>query len=412
MVKAAALYIVIIVSILVAMISVSLLTVAFYYRLGQQKKLRFERLHYNITSGMNLLLSKNYIASDTLNRLDVYGEGKDSLELGKTKWGVFDLNTVKAFEQTDTLKQSFLTGSLFEDQSALYLADEDRPLSLSGSTQIIGNGELPKSGLKQAYVDGKGYEGKELIKGKIKDSSRALPALDQPIIDSLSRWFIHKEGLPIPAGDSVNNSFFEPLKVYHLKGGKGRLDNKILKGHLVLISDSILSIGRDVQLQDIQVFAPAILIEEGFKGTCQLFARDSIIIGKHSVLGYPSFAAVLKPEKGTSQSKIKLGEGSRFYGTLLSYEKERSELQTLISIDKNCLVKGEVYATGYIKFEKPVRVQGKVYAKRFIMQTPATLYENYLIDISLDRKSLSRYYLSSFLIKANQTTPQILKWLN
>nr|WP_199082237.1 hypothetical protein [Pedobacter sp. ASV19] len=411
MVKAAALYIVIIVSILVAVISVSLLTVAFYYRLGQQKKRRLERLHYNITSGMNLLLSKNYIASDTLNRLDLYREEKDSLELGKTKWGIFDLNTIKAFEQTDTIKQSFLTGCVFEDQSALYLADEDRPLSLSGSTQIIGNGELPKSGLKQAYVDGKGYDGKELIKGKIKDSSRALPALDQHIIDSLSQWF-NKEGLSIPAGDSVNNSFFEPLKVYRLKGGKERLDNKILKGHLVLISDSILSIGRDVQLQDVQVFAPAILIEEGFKGTCQLFARDSIIIGKHSVLSYPSFAGVLKPEKGTSQSKIKLGEGSRFYGTLLSYEKERSELQTLIAIDKDCLIKGEVYATGYIKFEKPVKVQGKVYAKRFIMQTPATLYENYLIDISLDRKSLSRYYLSSFLIKANQTNPQILKWLN
>lgn len=411
MVKAAALYIVIIVSILVAVISVSLLTVAFYYRLGQQKKLRFERLHYNITSGMNLLLSKNYIASDTLNRLDLYEEKKDSLELGKTKWGVFDLNTIKAFEQTDTLKQSFLTGCIFEDQSALYLADEDRPLSLSGSTQIIGNGEVPKSGLKQAYVDGKGYEGKELIKGKIKDSSRELPALDQRIIDSLSQWF-NKEGLAIPAGDSVTNSFFEPLRIYRLKGGKERLDNKILKGHLVLISDSILSIGRDVQLQDLQIFAPAIVIEEGFKGSCQLFARDSIIIGKHSVFGYPSFAGVLKPEKGTSQSKIKLGEGSRFYGTLFSYEKERSELQTLISIDKDCLVKGEVYATGYIKFEKPVSVQGKVYAKRFIMQTPATLYENYLIDISLDRKSLSRYYLSSFLIKASQTNPKILKWLN
>lgn len=410
MLKAAALYMVIVVSILVAVISVSLLTIGFYYRLGFQKKLRLEKLQSNISSGTVLLLSKDYVVSDSTRTVDLYGEQKDSLQLSKKRWGVFQLNTAKAFEQTDTLRISFLTGCSFEDQSVLYLADEDRPLSLSGSTQLTGNAEIPKSGLKQAYVDGKGYEGKELLKGKSKDSNRELPAVDQALTDSLIAMF-GREGKELPALDSVGNSFFNQVQVYHLKGGKEKLE-KTIQGHIILICDTILSIGAGAKLKDVQVYAQAILLEDGFKGSCQLFARDSIIAGKRCELNYPSFAGVFKAEKASIQPKIRLGEDSRFSGMLFSYEKGRTELQTLISLGKDCLIKGQIYAAGYIKLDKPVTVQGKLYARRFIMQTPATLYENYLIDIILNRKSLSPYYLSTLLLKENQTDQQILKWLN
>ena len=411
MVKAAALYIVVIVSLLIAVISASLLTIAFFYRVEVQKKIRMDKLMTNLESGTAILLSEGFKKYDEEQVLDLYGDQKDSLVLSKVRWGVFDLQLLKAFELKDTLKRSFLSGSLFTDQSAIYLADEDRPLSVSGSTQIVGNGELPKAGLKQAYVDGRPYEGKELIKGIIKESSRELPQLNAELLDKITTYLKSPEGLRFEAKDSIINSFFNKPLVYKLRSDQQYIDNIKIRGKIILLSDTTINISSTADLEDVQIYARAIVIESGFKGSCQLFARDSIVIGKECNFLYPSFAGVFKPDSSKIQGRISLDSASHFSGILLGYEAKRSDLQTLISLGKNTLVSGEVYA-GYIKMERTVNVQGKVYANRFVMQTPQTLYENYLIDITLNRKLLSKYYLSSPIFKRDKRDQKILKWLN
>lgn len=410
MIKAAALYIVIIVSLLIAVISASLLTVAFYYRLQVQKKVRMDKLVTNMESGTVILLSEGFNTYNEEVFLDLYGDQKDSLILNKTRWGVFDLQTLKAFELKDTLKRSFISGNTFKDLGAIYLADEDRPLSVSGSTQITGNGELPKAGLKQAYVDGRPYEGKELIKGSIKPSGRALPALNDEVLKKIATYLEPVEGTPFNIKDSVSNSFFNKELVYRLASDQD-ISNVKIQGKIILVSDTTIKISSSTILEDVQVYARAIVIESGFKGSCQLFARDSIIIGRDCDFHYPSFAGIFKPDSSQIQAKVSLDSASHFSGILLGHEPQRTELQTLISLGKNTLVNGEVYA-GYIKVERSVKVNGKVYANRFIMQTPSTLYENYLIDITLNRKLLSKYYLSSPIFKGNKSEQKILKWLN
>jgi len=445
MIKAAALYIVIVIALMIAIISASLLSVAYYYRLAQQQKSRMDRLGSNLSSGTAILLSANYQTSDTGTVKDLYDEGTDSVLLFQQQWGAFKMNTVRAFQQQDTLKHSFLSGCNYTNMAAIYLADEDRPLSVSGNTQLTGDGELPKSGLKQSYVDGKPYAGKELIKGKITFSTRDLPALEEQFLESLQSHFptttlndqagsVIASGLPasgsrpsigssgakgnLKAGelewnpkDSVVNSFYQPRQVYHLKPGQELLSGITIKGHVVLISDTTLTIASDAQLEDVLIYAPAIIIKDDFKGSCQLFARDSIITGKNCDFSYPSFAGVFKPAGGKIQSKISLGEGNHFNGILLSYEKERSDLQTMIAIGKGSKVEGEVFATGFISLEAPVTVYGKVYAKRFIMQRSGVLYENYLVDVVINRNLLSKYYLSSPLFKRADQDNRILRWL-
>ncbi|MCD0487358.1 hypothetical protein LPB86_03900 [Pedobacter sp. MC2016-14] len=412
MVKAAALYIVIIIALLIGMISVSLLTIAYYYRAESQKKARTDRLCSSLESARALLLSGDYLAYDAELSKDLYGDGKDSVVLQKSGWGVYTLNTAKAFELADTLKSAFLSGISFTDPAAIYLADEDRPLSVSGNTQITGDGELPKAGLKQSYVDGKPYAGKELIRGAIRNSTRDLPPLNEKWIKTLLDNFKRKDTLAFAVKDSLNNSFFNPALVLKMGLADTVLSGLAIKGKVILISDTVVYIKAGAVLEDVQIYAPSIVVSEGFKGSCQLFARDSVVVGKGCTFLYPSFIGVFKPDGGRIQAKISLAAGTRFSGLLLSYEQKRSDLQTLISLAKDCLVKGEVYATGYIKLEKQVQVYGKVYAKRFIMQTPATLYENYLIDLLLNRKLLSKYYLSSPLFKRKLADQNVLKWLN
>lgn len=412
MFRAATLYIVLIISLMIAVISVSLLSVAFYYRLEHQKKARADRLQVNMESGTELLLSASYPPTDTVITKDLYGEQQDSILLQQSHWGIFTLNSVQCFEQGDTSRRSFLSGIAYADSSAIYLADEDRPLSVSGYTQITGNGELPKSGLKQSYVDGKPYAGKELIKGKILTSTRDVPQLDEKWIIEILKQFDVQSGQNFNVRDSVMNSFFHPAICYRLRPAEDQLTGLKLKGRVMIISDTTLTLDHDLDVENVLIYAKSIIVKDGFKGACQMFARDSIVIGKHCDLQYPSFAGIFKAEDSKIQSKVSLGEDTRFAGILLSYEKKRSDLQTMISIGKNCLVKGEVFATGYIKLEAPLTINGKVTAKRFMMQRSGTLYENYLIDVILNRKLLSKYYLSAPLFKRRNPDHQILTWLN
>jgi hypothetical protein len=410
-VKAAALYIVILVALLIAIICASLLSIAFFYRIEVQKARRIERLSNNMESGLAILLASDSIGGDSLKVMDLYGTQEDSLLLGKDSWGIYDLNIIKAFLLKDTLKHVFFSGSLFSDSSAVYLADEDRPLLLGGSTLISGNAEIPLSGVRAAYVEGKPYVNKKLINGKTKNSARDLPPLNKRLINQVINFF-QKDGDKLPDLDTLENSFFNRTIIYSLDQDDCDLKSKSFSGKLILISDSTITIRAGTALKDIQIFAPSIIVENGFKGVCQLFAKDSIIIGKNCEFQYPSFAGVFKPENGAVQPKVSLGEGSRFSGLLFTYEKERSNLQTLISIAKDCIVKGQVYAYGYIKLDKSVSIQGKVYTTRFIMQTPATLYENYLIDVTIDRKALNKYYLSSSMFRLKNEEQKVLKWLN
>ena len=417
MVKAAALYIVIIVSLLIAVISASLLSIAFYYRQEVLKKARFDRLSLNLESARTILLSEGFAVGQKNQLLDLFEEGTDSVRLSKLDWGVFHVQAIQAFEGRDTLSRSFFSAARYSDTHVLYLADEDRPLSLSGSTQLTGDAQIPKSGLKQAYVDGKPYEAKELIKGKTSDSARELPVLDEALIEGILTYLepggeVLEDRLPFKVRDSLIHSFFKPVLVYQLSKDQQDLANLSIRGNVILVSDTVLHIAASAVLEDVQIYAQGIVVEEGFRGSCQLFARDSIMIDKGCRFDYPSFAGVFKSEESKIQSKISLADEVQFAGLLLSYEKKRSDLQTIISLGKDGLVTGEVFATGYLKLARSAKVHGKVTAKRFIMQTPATLYENYLIDITLNRKLLSAYYLSPFIFKREVQEQKVLKWLH
>lgn len=423
MIKAGALYMVVIVSLLIAMLSASLLTIAFFYRQEVQKKQRMDRLLNNIESATAVVLSEGFAPDDKTHFIDLYNTGTDSLFLRKEQWGVYELNLLKAFELKDTLKRAFFSANSFTDQHAIYLADEDRPLSVSGTTQITGDGQLPKSGLKSAYVEGEPYLGKKLINGTIHESGRDLPPLDEVILMDIRKYLkpIGNEntefaalinGLALDVQDSLTNSFFNPAMVLRLNAEQMDLGNRALKGKIILVSDTTVRITAETQLDQVQIYAPVIIVASGFKGSCQLFARDSIIIGEDCVFDYPSFAGVFKSNEHAIQAKLSLGKGCAFSGILLSYEPEYSPLQTIISLAKGCKVNGEVYAAGFVKLEKTVMVYGKTYARRFIMQTPTTLYENYLIDIKFNRKLLSTYYLSASIFKREVQLQRILKWLN
>lgn len=413
MLKASALYIVLIISLIIAIISSSLLYIAFFYRLEYRKHLRFDKLSINLNSAAAVILSTDYPKDSTVRKEDLFAGGKDSVFLQKEQWGLFEVATVKAFELTDTLKQAFLIGSrTLNDEAVLYVSDEDRPISVSGTTQITGDAFLPKAGIKEAYVDGKSYTGGKPVKGAIKTSKLGLPELDSEIVEKIKRKLADHTKQISSLPDSGFNSFYNPTLVFRLGKRTSVIENCILKGKIIIIADTVLSVEKSARLEDILIFAPAIRVAEGFTGSCQFFATDSISFGKKIDFKYPTCAVLLKSDKNKNQPFIRLGENSTFAGIILSFEKERSELQTLINLEKNTTVTGEVFSKGLLKLHQNVKIFGKVTCNRFLVQTATSLYENYLIDVVLNRHKRSKYYLSGKIFKENKSGNSVLKWLN
>ena len=411
MLKASALYLVVVIALVIAVFCASLITVAAFYRHEHQKSMRYAKLSVNLESGRALLLSSNYQLYDQDDRLDLFEEENDSVLLRKEHWGLYDLGTVSAFSQKDTLRQSFLLGlDASRDESVIYLADEDRPLSVSGRTQIVGAADLPKAGIKQAYVDGRPYEGKELVKGAIRESGRSLPELNKTLILQLREALQDSSESDPVSADSVSHSFFLYVKKVRIPR-RNPIVGDSYSGEIMLLCDTVLTIKKDARLSNVLVFAPGIVIEKGFRGSCQLFAVDSVVTNGSVSFDYPSAIGLLSKSKGGNQPKIALGEGSTFSGILFTYEEERSDRQTQISLGKNCKVVGEIHASGFVKLEKPVIIEGKVACNRFIIQTPSTLYENYLIDIIINRPKRSPYYLTSSLLNSTSKNQRVLTWL-
>lgn len=420
MIKASALYISLILSMLIVLICGSVLMIGYTYRMENKKQERRAQLEENIASGLTVVLQPDFaLASET--KASLFGLENDSVWLEKQAWGIYELGLVKAWAGADTLKRAFLIGAEPADTlKVLYLADEDRPLSISGKSLVKGTAFLPKSGIKAAYVENATYTDKTLVYGTIKDSGRTLPGLKAGVLNQATEligMLTEKDKnktadmLDHLDKDSTVNSFYDQVKKIHLDVDQSELSDIVARGNIMIFSDSALVIDGSTKLDKVILVAPYVQIKEGFKGNVQVFATDSIALGNKVQLDYPSALLVLKNDTAKFQVRITIGKECSIAGQVFAYEKERSQMMPLIALGEGTVVKGEVYVTGYLNMQKRTAIKGSVALIRFMARTSSSLYENYLIDVELNRPALSRYYLSSKLINGETTKNKVLCWL-
>ncbi|MEO7215183.1 hypothetical protein [Mucilaginibacter sp.] len=416
MIKASALYIVIIIALVIAVLCSALVATAYFYREEYQKKFRYDRLQNNLTSGINYLLAGS--EGSTQNKtFSLFNNPEDSVTITRRQWGVYEMATCQAFIQHDTLFKTFSIANSIDSAkwAALYLIDEDRPLSVSGKTSISGNVYIPKAGIRTAYVDNKAYEGdKDFVKGHQYNSEKSLPPLNPSQIDELLSHFTDSTGRATAfRGDSVYNSFLNPTRVINLPKKAAAIADIKINGNIILYADTTLTIDSTATLNNTMVFARAIVIKSGFKGNCQLFATDSIRIEPRCHLEYPSAIGIIrtKNEKVATPPKLFVGNASQISGVIFSYDKEKSEVPIIISLDKNVIVYGQVYSQGTLSLKDGVKIYGSVSANRFLYQNSYSAYENYLINLEINSRKVSPHYLSGSLFPAASKTKKVLQWI-
>lgn len=410
---------VIVIALVIGVICAALVAVASFYRLQHQKSFRFERLQHNLHSGMERLLANTDSTLSEGKSIDLYNDEQDSLLIQKYPWGMYDVGIVKAYKLQDTICSIFTIARTVDSAKwcALYLADEDRPLGVTGKTLIEGDAWLPAADVKSTYVDGKQYEGpKNIISGKTSRSKAILPELDKQKIQQIRDQF-GRLNTPYN-GTEINGIMTVPYdqneKRINISKRLLTLTKGNIGGHVVICSDSTVIIDSTMQLHNVLIFAKTIEVKNGFKGSCQLFATDSIAIGKRCRFDYPSAAGIVRPDlyKVQVPVQIRLGNGTVFNGSLFTYEKQPDVLKPVIELGDGAQVSGQIYTPGYVRLsEKGNKIYGSVFCNRFLYRTAFSTFENYLINATISSKKLSPYYLTGNLLPVSDTKQQVLQWL-
>jgi len=420
MIRASALYMVVVIALVIGLLCSSLVVVAYYYRLQDQKMSRIMQLQTNLSSGVAILLASQDISSNTEEKtFSLFGGDRDTVSIKKIPWGGYEVGAVRAMIQKDTLYKTFTIANEVDSSKwgVLYLADEDRPVSVSGKSVIKGDAYLPQAGAKAAYINNAAYEGdKNIVTGKIHNSNKTIPALDTKRLSQIEHLFDQpvKADTNLVMADSVKNSFLAAAHVFDLRRKAVTLSNIKLEGNIVLHSDTSIIIEPSATLNQVIITAKYIHVKAGFQGTCQLFATDSLTIEKNCNFFYPSCIGLhrLKSYSFSVPPHIFIGEQTQVQGLVFGWDKNfNAQKAPIITLAKNVTIAGQVYSQGYVELNNGVMVKGNLTTKRFLYQSGYTRYENYIINTKLDETQLSRYYLTSDLMPVSSSKRKVLQWL-
>jgi len=408
--KAGSIFYALIVMILVGIISTAMITLTFSNKFLEERDNLKERLLRNVNSGIQLLMAEEEAHLEPFV-VDLFGENLDSVRLEKKEWGLFSVALSRAFHQTSreqlVFDQAIQLGAIPKPrgQAAIYLEDNDKPLIITGDTYIEGKAYLPKAGIKKGSMKGVGYTGNTLINGTIEISEQALPAVSKQKIKYLLNQFDQFGNQAIE--DALQQSFHQETLL--IKEEVLILEDQILKGNIILASDSLVYIGKNVVLEDVLIFAPYILIEDGFRGNVQAFATRLLDVGEEVKLLYPSVLGLIKDEDLPKEPKLIIGAGSAVTGLVFVRNEFFNKKYPSLEIQEGAVVEGQVFA------ECSVELQGDIYGniscKSFFLRYGSSSYRNHLLDVEINASKRSEDYLSPQFMTDKYTKPGIVKYL-
>lgn len=390
----------------------AVLLLAYYNSILSYQNERKIDLLVNAQSGIELLISDSEILmSNESKDIDLFGEECDSVILQRKPWGLFEVVSAEAHRAGVSRTKVALVGYKpdEDDDLALYMVDQNRPLRLSGATRLEGTCFLPKAGIERDYVEGLSYTGTKLVYGKVKLSSNKLPVLDKDLAQEFSSLVssdVEKAFAELAIGDTVEASFSELPLI--LNGGDIVIGDQNLSGHIVIQASRSVTVRGNALLQDIRIHAPVVYFEDGFIGSVQVMATDSVIIGERCQFLYPSSVGLLKVANNSSEAYITVGSETEFNGVLFSSQDHYDRSRTRITIADKVVVTGFLYSDGKVDLKGVVN--GSVVCRMFTRKSKSGVSENLLVNATINRNDLPKEFVSTALLNLNGKK-EIVKWL-
>jgi hypothetical protein len=416
MLRAGALIYTVFISFLITIICGLLISFSLIYNKNFITEFKRGELLNNVYSGINVaLFTPNLIDFDQELVVDLYNDAINIVELEKKRWGGYEIIKARSSWSNFNEYKIALVGIDWrsEENVALYLTDKNDFLYVSGNTFLRGDCFVPGAQVKTTRIEGRGFLGKQPVKGEVYKSLIDLPLINQGFIDINSKYL--SNGYLI--GDSsynynsfnsqseiIYNSFLNKTLVLYSEDNI-LIKNKRINGNVIIKSETLVEISSDCDIDNILIYAPEVIIRDGFEGAVQVFAKTKIRIEENCKLKYPSFICTIN-----DKSEIIVSEGCEIDGGVFLFLTNKENVkQSGIEIKKNATVYGQVYSNGYIQHKGIL--YGTMYCENFMLKTKSSLYENHLLDAIIDLSKLSENFVGNVLLYES-TNRKIIDWLN
>lgn len=309
-------------------------------------------------------------ADSTLVLYDSLPQSRIKIEV--KPWGLYEAVGISGAE--GKIKSSKILGkrTLYKEDISFYYKNNNSALTLTGRTNLKGNVRLPRNGGVYGQMGSVFFNGEKLETARMKESDKDLPEPDADILSHIQNLLeITAPDINLLPGDSIRNSFFQtdPL----ILDTDGRLDDCYLSGNIIFTGGDI-EIGASCRFHDIIAVGRKIRIGEGFTGSLQAFASDSLCLEGRVTLSYPS---------GLYSSKyISIGDRSEINGyAIVNIEGALDVRKANYVQSRLATVRGLVYVSGIAQLQGIV--SGAVFIEKAVYYSPRGYYENMIYDVTL-----------------------------
>ncbi len=198
-------------------------------------------------------------------------------ELEMKNWGSWEIVL------RPRLRIGAVLGERKQSKTSLVVFDRGDRISVSGNTRIFGEIEIPEGRFDKDFTAGRAFHGN--IDSSVVKASRRFESVSNTGIDPTLQTYDFGDFLEIPY-DTCNSFFNEPCIFYTQEAI--HLDHTQICGQVMIRSDESISVSASARLGEVILMAPSVYIHDGFSGSCQVFASDTIIVGEHALLEFPS----------------------------------------------------------------------------------------------------------------------------
>jgi hypothetical protein len=295
-------------------------------------------------------------------------------------WGLYEHITV--ISGIDSTHVTRLLGKAYENDigACFWLSQKNRALSLLGDARLEGKTYVPLSGVNYMQTGTDHYKGEMMADSLIHLSDDSLPSTDTlrlGQIDSLVN--ASPDRYPSLPGNMPYAGFNDSTLHYSISGHTGGLS---ARGKIVLHGDHV-RLDASARLNDVILVASSVVIEEGFSGTLQIFAKDTVLVNDNVRLDYPSGVMLTGNSRDTF---LKLGNNSEINGYAIVLGKKE---ESFTSVHANYIqgdsaaLNGLLYVAGNAVITG--RIRGAVYLTDCWYRSGEAFYACALYDAHISR---------------------------
>jgi hypothetical protein len=311
------------------------------------------------------------------------------MKLRRRPWGLYEVVTVESDDGRAWRSGILGARSAMDDNAVLWYRNNHGAVTMAGGSRVGGQAYLPANGVTYGQMQSAFFNGERLAEENIRTSEEELPTGQAgELLDAL---FELKGGEAMP--DSLTVSF---------RGGGQTVveagEPDYLSGAVVVVGERV-RIGAGARLHDVIVVAGHITVEDGFRGSAQLFARDSVVVGNGVIMELPSGIY--------SEKYAELGDDSEVDGYMIvDYRGKEEIMKPACRKAASSKLRGLFYCSGVAELQGGVA--GCAVVNKAVYYTTRGYYSDFLYDVTIEENLGAAY---PFWLDAPQER-RVAKWVH